>query len=141
MWGILIPCTLISFLVFEPFRCLSYILPAAAVSSFALFAQFPWLVRRLHGRPLYYEDLEDAEWMHPTIRARFQHAFTRVLICVNALGVVILVQYGWNAVMHSHNVIEVFGVLGGLYTWHQKCVSILGRYLLKVLHYWRVQGN
>lgn len=137
MWGILIPVTLLSFLVFEPFRTLTYVLPASGALSLALFAQFPWFVRRLHGRPLYYEDLEDAEWMEPVIRARFQHAFTRVLVVLNALGVVVLVQYGWTAVMESHSVIEVLGVLGGLYTWHQKVVSILGRYLIKLLYRWR----
>ena len=139
MWGVLIPVTLLSFLVFEPFRRLEYILPASGVLSIAVFSQFPWLVRRLHGKPLYYEDLEDAEWLDPIVRMRFQHAFTRVLIFANALGVIILVQYGWDAVMQSHNVIEVIGILGGLYTWHQKFISILGRYLLKLLYYWRTR--
>ena len=142
MWGILIPITLLSFLVFPVFRTLTYVLPASGTLSLAFFAQFPWLVRRMHGRPLYYEDLEDAEWMEPAIRARFQHAFTRVLVVLNALGVVVLVQYGWTAVMESHSVIEVLGVLGGLYTWHQKAVSILGRYLIKLLYRWRTtQAN
>ena len=137
MWGIFIPCTLLTFLIFEPFRTLIYILPASFAMSLSLFAQFPWLVRRLHGRPLYYEDLEDADWIEPTIRARFQHAFTRILVVLNAMGVVVLVQYGWTAVMESHGVIDILGVLGGLYTWHQKGVSILGRYLLKLLYRWR----
>ena len=137
MWGIIVPVTLLSFLAFPVMRTHAYILSASGIVSFAVFAQFPWLVTRLHGRPIYYEDLEDDHWVDPLIRTRFQHAFTRVLMVLNALGVVLLVQYGWNAILESHNPIEVLGVLGGLYTWHQKMVTILGKKLLKLLMWFR----
>ena len=133
MWGILIPVSLASLLAFETFRTRAYVLPAAGVVSFALFTRYPWLVRRIHGRPLYYEDLEDDRWVDPLIRFRFQHAFTRVLMVLNAAGVVLLAQYGWSAAAGAHHPIEVLGVLGGLYTLHQKIVTILGKLLLKLL--------
>ena len=112
-----------------------YVVPAAAAAAFAVLTMHPKLVRRLHVRPVYYDQLEDQRWENECVRTRYQAMFTRILQVSDALAVGGVAWYAFYAIKHPmRNAFEVFGVAGGLFSLYNRAHRLAGGWVLGCLH-------
>jgi hypothetical protein len=91
-----------------------YILPMAFTSSYCFFVNFPFLLKIMHSKPSYYDDLEDPLYVDSGVRKRFQHIFIIILQIILSIAAVVLAYYYMGDYNNTYlSTVELFGVFGG----------------------------
>ena len=112
-----------------------YVVPASMVATFVVLTMHPKLVRRLHVRPVYYDQLQDTRWENEAVRTRYQAMFTRVLQVSDALAAGGVAWYALYTVHNPmRNVFEVLGVAGGLFSLYNRAHRVVGGCIIEKLH-------
>lgn len=121
-------------------RSLVYISCTTSLAIYSLLLNFPSIVRRVHSRPLYYNDLEDDTYVDPAIRMRFQYLFIIILQITLSFIASILIYYYYDK-MHTSTLsgIEMVGVLGGFVSLLLKLENFIGKIVLSTLNMWKLQ--
>ncbi len=121
-------------------RSLYYILFTTSIATYALLLNFPSIVRRVHSRPLYYNDLEDDKYVDPAIRQRFQYLFIFILQITLTVIISGLIYYYYDK-MHVSKLtsIEMIGVLGGFVSLLLKIEHAIGKLALSLLNFWKTK--
>lgn len=120
-------------------RSIYYILPTTGLATYALLLNFPSIVRSVHARPLYYDDLEDSKYVDAAIRQRFQSLFVLILQVNLTIIISCLIYYYYDR-MHVSNLskIELFGIFGGFISLLLKIENAVGKLALSVLNKWKL---
>ena len=127
--------TVVSYESMEWSRTLYFIVPASGVATYVVLLNFPLLVKQVHSRPLYYDDLEDDRFVDPLVRKRFQFIFICILQITLTLIISGLIYYYYDR-WHNTNLskIEVFGVLGGTISLLLKIENVIGKITLTFIN-------
>lgn len=124
--GAVVTCVL-----YEPIRELWYTTPLAVVCSFIVFYNIPWLVRVLHLKPTYYEDLIDDESISEEFRYKFQNSFTIVITIFLSLTFCIVLDYiFYNFKKSELSWQEKIGIIGGGLSLYGSAQRTIGSLLL-----------
>lgn len=96
-WLLIIPLiSIIWWSAYEPAREVWYMPPVALITGFSILYNIPWLVRVLHMKPFYYENLEDVEITNNEDvknRFKFQHWFTISITLLQSIVFCIVLDY------------------------------------------------
>lgn len=132
LWLVLLP--LMAVVPYESMgwsRTLYFIVPASGVATYVVLLNFPLLVKQVHSRPLYYDDLEDDRFVDPLVRKRFQFIFICILQITLTLIISGLIYYYYDRWQNTNlSKIEVFGVLGGSISLLLKIENAIGKITL-----------
>lgn len=116
-------------------RTLYFIVPASGVATYVVLLNFPLLVKQVHSRPLYYDDLEDDRFVDPLVRKRFQFIFICILQITVTLIISGLIYYYYDRWYNTNlSKIEVFGVLGGSISLLLKIENAIGKITLTCIN-------
>lgn len=125
---------------FEWAQTIYYITASVILSTYSILLNAPGIIHFLHGRPVYFEDLEDDMAADPRTKRRFQKAFEFSLTITLAILMGSLIDYYLD---RYHNTIlsglELLGVFGGFLSLLSKCEDIIGQGLLFGLHCYKVE--
>jgi hypothetical protein len=126
-------------------RNLCYVVLTSGLSTYIFLLNFPIIVKKIHERPTYYEDLEELEYdneINPLVKKRFQIIFVFILQLTLTLISSGMIYYYYN---HLHNTtltkLEIFGVLGGSISLMLKIENCIGTFMLLILHKCKSQSN
>jgi hypothetical protein len=135
------------FIYFENFQNPFYIFIATFISTFVIVLNFPHLTKMLYTKPIYFEDLflEDKEpveknyikIMHNIESSKkFQQRFVLSQQFILSLTISLVVEY-FSYKLHNSNyeLMEIFGLLGGLFSLYAKVITIIGKIVLFILYY------
>jgi hypothetical protein len=121
-------------------RTIYYITASVIMSTFSILINFPSIIHFLHGRPVYFEDLEDDQAADRKTKRRFQLAFEISLTITLAILMGSLIDYYLDRFNHTTlSDLELLGVLGGFLSLLSKCEDIIGKALLFGLHCYKVE--
>lgn len=107
----------------------------ALINSFIIFYNIPWLVRVLHLKPVYYEDLEDnldtGDGVNDSTRYKFQNYFTLAITCLLSMTFCIVLDYIlYNFGRSGLSWQERIGLIGGAASLYGKIQDKIGKFLL-----------
>ena len=126
---------------YEPFkwsRYLWYLVPASGLSTFILLINFPQIVKNIHGRPLYYEDLVDEKYIDPLIKKHFQIIFICILQITLTFIMTCLIYYYYDRLHNTElSRMEILGVLGGFISLLMKIENFMGNCILTMLNIYK----
>lgn len=116
-------------------RSLYYLVPASGLATFILLINFPQIVKNIHGRPLYYEDLIDEKCIDPLIKRHFQIIFICMLQITLTLIMTGLIYYYYDR-LHNTGLskMEILGVMGGFISLLMKIENFIGKCMLTMLN-------
>jgi hypothetical protein len=116
-------------------RSLYYLVPASGLTTFILLINFPQIVKKIHGRPLYYEDLVDEKYVDPLIKRHFQIIFICMLQITLTLIMTGLIYYYYDRLHNTElSKMEILGVLGGFISLLMKIENFIGNCTLSLLN-------
>jgi hypothetical protein len=96
-WLLIIPLvSVICWSVYKPSRNLWYMAPVALICGFSILYNIPWLVRILHMKPFYYEDLDNADMNNEQDienRYKFQNWFTMSITILQSVVFCVVLDY------------------------------------------------
>jgi hypothetical protein len=129
--------TILPFMSFIPLRLMDwsrtlyYIVPASGFATYIVLLNFPLIVKGVHSRPLYYDDLEDNRFVDPLVRKHFQFIFICILQVTLTLIISGVIYYYYDRLHNTKlSSIEVFGVLGGSISLLLKIENVIGKVML-----------
>ena len=113
---------------------LFYIIPCSVISTIILIVNFPILIKMLHTRPVYYEDilLIDKCVDNPY---ELQNIFLYVNGTTSIIFVIISCIYLYTKIQTSANIIDTIGIFGGLVILYSKFQMYIGKGVLAILFY------
>ncbi len=124
---------------YEPLNWLRtsyYIIPVSGIATYIVLINFPQIVKRVHARPLYYCDLEDARFVDPLIRKRFQFIFIIISQINLSLIMSVLIFYYYDRLHNTElSRMEIVGVIGGFVALLSKIENIIGKFTLTVMNF------
>lgn len=135
------------FIYFEHFQNPFYIFISTFISTFILVLNFPHVTKMLYTKPIYFEDLflEDREpieknyikIMHNIESSKkFQQRFVLSQQFILSLTISLVVEYlTYKLKNNSYELMEIFGLLGGLFSLYSKIITIIGKIVLFILYY------
>lgn len=133
--------TLLPFIAIVPYnemswsRTLYYIVPSTGLATYVVLLNFPSAVKKIHSRPLYYDDLEDDRFIDNSTRKRFQFIFICILQITLTLIISGLIYYYYDRLYNTNlSKIEVFGVLGGSISLLLKIENVIGKLTLTCIN-------
>ena len=134
-WSLLcIPLLSIPPIFFEELRGVIYVTPASIISSFLILYHYPYFLKSMHTKPLYFEDLEDNGEIDDELKRKFQHIFIIVINVILAFIMGGIVDYAFYRVHNSSlNWFELTGLVGGMLSLYRSLWDYVGRFLLLVL--------
>jgi hypothetical protein len=116
-------------------RSLYYLVPASGLTTFILLINFPQIVKKIHGKPLYYEDLVDEKYIDPLIKRHFQIIFICILQITLTLIMTGLIYYYYDRLHNTElSKMEILGVLGGFISLLMKIENFIGNCILSLLN-------
>lgn len=119
-------------------KSLYFLISASAVSTYVLLINFPSIVKKVHSRPLYYDDLEDGRYVAPAIRKRFQFIFVCILQITLTIIISGLIYYYYDRLHNTElSTIEIFGVLGGFISLLLKIENFIGKFTLACINIYK----
>ena len=141
---------LIPYDLFDFARTIYYTSITTAISSYVILVNFPKIIKSIHSRPLYFNDLDDTfdypnhqenpnnqeNKIDQVTQKKFQSIFIVTLQFFGAIMVTAMVDYylyRYRATKLSG--IEIFGILGGFISLLTKIERIIGKILLTILSY------
>ena len=135
------------FIYFEHFQNPFYIFISTFVSTFIIVLNIPHLTKMLYTKPIYFEDLflEDKEpiqknyikIMHNIESSKkFQERFILTQQFILSLTISLVVEYfSYKLKNNNYEIMEIFGLLGGLFSLYAKVITIIGKIVLFILYY------
>lgn len=96
------------------------------------------VMRELHAKPTWIEDIEDVACVNPSERLRYQRWFLLVHNVVSSLVLAILVDYRvWRVGDSSLSWFEILGVVGGFVSLYTTMQGYVGAVLLNAMLYFK----
>lgn len=127
---------LISYKPLDWLRTPYYIIPVSGIATYIVLINFPQIVKRVHARPLYYGDLEDARFVDPLIRKRFQFIFIIISQINLSLIMSVLIFYYYDRLHNTElSRMEIVGVIGGFVALLSKIENIIGKLTLTLMNF------
>jgi hypothetical protein len=135
------------FIYFENFQNPFYIFIATFISTFILVLNFPHLTKMLYTKPIYFEDLflEDKEPIEKNYikimyniesSKKFQQRFILSQQFILSLTISLVIEYfSYKLKNSSYELMEIFGLLGGLFSLYAKVITVIGKLVLFILYY------
>jgi hypothetical protein len=116
-------------------RNLYFIVPASGVGTYIILLNFPSLVKAVHSRPLYYDDLEDIRFVDYSVRRRYQFVFILILQITFTIIISGLIYYYYNRFhLTTLSNVEMFGVFGGCISLLLKIENNIGTAVLNIIN-------
>lgn len=116
-------------------QTLYFLVPVSGLSSYILLINFPIIIKNIHGKPLYFEDLEDDAFIDPLIRKHFQMIFVVMVQITLTMLISGMIYYYYNQFKNTTlSKIELFGIAGGAVSLLMKIENTFGKMILSVLH-------
>lgn len=107
-----------------------FITPFVFVWSYLIFYNFPTLVKMMHTRPTYFEDLRDNTFAEEKRKQQYQNIFIYTLQFGAAIGVAVLIDYWMYQVKPNTSWSEALGITGGILGTFSTAISIYGNRIL-----------
>ena len=121
--------------MFEWSRTFYFLVPVSGISTYILLINFPKIAQSAHSRPLYYDDLEDIDYVNTSVRKRFQVIFVFIIQITLTLIMSGLIYYYYDRVKNTNlSRMEIFGVLGGFISLLLKIENGIGKCMLTLLN-------
>lgn len=115
---------------------LYFIIPASSIGTYIILLNFPSLVKSVHSRPLYYDDLEDIRFIDDSVRRRYQFVFILILQITFTIIISGLIYYYYNRFhLTTLSDMELFGVFGGCISLLLKIENNIGTAILNIINY------
>jgi hypothetical protein len=112
-----------------------YNIVTISASVFVLLINLPIIVKQIHSRPIYYDDLEDTRFINTSVRKRFQLVFIFILqITLTCITAGLVYYYHDRLTTTNLSSIELFGVFGGFISLLLKIENIIGKLALTVIN-------
>lgn len=131
---IIIPLLFLPCIFFEFATQVYYITPCSLISFYLILYNYPYFLKSIHTKPLYFEDLEDNDAIDSEVKRKFQKTF---LIIINfilpfiASAIVDYMVYRFRD--SSLSWFEVLGFVGGMISLYRSIWDHVGRFLLMYL--------
>jgi hypothetical protein len=108
-----------------------YILPSSFLAAYVFLLNFPCIIRNIHTRPLYYEDLlHHGEEPHQV----YQMYFLRITQITMSVSVSSVVYYYYNQLHLTRlSKLEILGVFGGYFSLLLKIERVIGNSVLSLI--------
>lgn len=110
-----------------------FVTPIIFLWSYLIFYNFPFLVKILHTRPTYFEDLHDNTLAEERRKLRYQNIFIKTLQFGAAISIAVLVDYWMYQVKPNTSWSEAFGITGGILGTFGTALVLYGNFILTVL--------
>lgn len=116
-------------------RTAYYIIPVSGIATYILLINFPQIVKRVHTRPLYFDDLEDDRFVDPLVRKRFQFIFIIISQINLSLIMSALIFYYYDRLHNTElSRMEIVGIIGGFVALLSKAENIIGKITLSFMN-------
>ena len=115
-----------------------YVIPVCGISTYIILLNFPIIVENVHSKPLYYNDLENNLAIDLYTKQKFQIIFISIIRVTLSLLVIGILYYYYDRFNETNlSAVELFGILGGIYSLIFKIENVIGKSVLFLLNYFK----
>lgn len=139
---LVIPLMAIPPIFLKYFQSVLYITPCTVLGSYIILYHFPYFLKSMHTRPLYFEELENNEEIDKNLKKCFQDIFLKVINIVLAIVIGAIVDYAFYRFHDSKlSWFEILGLIGGMLSLYRSAWDYIGRVLLLWLSFQKSYYN